>query len=232
MTCHLPSNSPAIQSSGEGHANFNSRTVLYPMCIPCAHLRLPSRGARSAGAKPPIAGQGFKRGAIIVAFPRCRAAGAGNAPSVHRGPRHNVFSEVETEHTLVKDAQPGRASTGPGGILNETHEPSAVYGVERNSVEGRIIPGAWWQAGAGPQGDWRNQAVSLGPPDPGRLQWANSGTARNPAAGCAGRVAGAVECYRCVGLVACPEGISQQRQGAPPDLRQISTQDLSGHYNI
>ena len=83
------------------------------------------------------------------------------------------FSEVELEHALVKDTADG---SGPGeyeleqayieidlddssslktgiflipvGIINETHEPPAFYGVERNPVEKNIIPATWWEGGA------------------------------------------------------------------------------------
>lgn len=36
----------------------------------------------------------------------------------------------------------------PIGILNETHEPPAFYGVERNPVETNIIPTTWREGGA------------------------------------------------------------------------------------
>jgi len=83
------------------------------------------------------------------------------------------FSEVELEHALVKDTDDG---SGPGeleleqayiemdldsssilkagiflipvGMINDTHEPPAFYGVERNPVEKNIIPATWWEAGA------------------------------------------------------------------------------------
>jgi len=79
------------------------------------------------------------------------------------------MSEVELEHSLAGDGQPGeieleqayiefdlapetRAKAGlfllPVGILNETHEPPTFFGVERNRVEGEIIPTTWWEAGA------------------------------------------------------------------------------------
>lgn len=35
----------------------------------------------------------------------------------------------------------------PVGIINETHEPPAFYGVERNPVEKDILPATWWEAG-------------------------------------------------------------------------------------
>ncbi len=78
------------------------------------------------------------------------------------------FSEVELEHSLAGDGEPGEveleqayvewdyaerqsAKFGlflvPIGILNETHEPNTFYGVERNSVESRIIPSTWWESG-------------------------------------------------------------------------------------
>jgi hypothetical protein len=36
----------------------------------------------------------------------------------------------------------------PVGILNETHEPTTFYGVERNPIETYIIPTTWWEGGA------------------------------------------------------------------------------------
>jgi len=35
----------------------------------------------------------------------------------------------------------------PVGLLNETHEPDVIYGVERNPVEEFIIPATWWEKG-------------------------------------------------------------------------------------
>ena len=82
-------------------------------------------------------------------------------------------SEFELEHGLVKDTADG--SNGgeveleqmyiemdhtdnltsrvgvmliPVGILNENHEPSTFYGVERNEVEKYILPTTWWGGGA------------------------------------------------------------------------------------
>jgi len=37
----------------------------------------------------------------------------------------------------------------PTGILNEVHEPTTFFGVERNPVESNIIPTTWWEAGVG-----------------------------------------------------------------------------------
>ncbi|RDH81266.1 MAG: porin [endosymbiont of Galathealinum brachiosum] len=83
------------------------------------------------------------------------------------------FSEFELEHALVKDTDDGsnggeveleqayiefdtsdnsNVKAGvfliPVGQMNETHEPPAFYGVERNPVEKNIIPATWWEAGA------------------------------------------------------------------------------------
>lgn len=93
--------------------------------------------------------------------------------------RIRFFSELELEHAWVKDTQSGTSSKGeveleqayiefdlsqnhraqgglflvPVGILNETHEPTTFYGVERNPVESNIIPSTWWEAGAGIKGE-------------------------------------------------------------------------------
>ncbi|MFZ5836032.1 MAG: porin [Pseudomonadota bacterium] len=77
-------------------------------------------------------------------------------------------SEVELEHSLSGEGKKGaveleqaylefdlsgkqKAQTGvfllPLGILNETHEPPAFFGVERNAVETNIIPTTWWEGG-------------------------------------------------------------------------------------
>ncbi len=83
--------------------------------------------------------------------------------------RTRFFSELEVEHALAGEGKKGeveleqayvefdlndkhRAKAGvfliPVGILNETHEPPTFYGVERNPVEGAIIPSTWWAGGA------------------------------------------------------------------------------------
>ncbi len=83
--------------------------------------------------------------------------------------RIRFASEVELEHAIAGDGQNGeieleqayiefdlaqqhRAKGGlfliPVGILNETHEPTTFYGVERNPVEKNIIPTTWWEGGA------------------------------------------------------------------------------------
>jgi len=82
--------------------------------------------------------------------------------------RVRFASEFELEHSLAGDGKPGeveleqayieidttantKLKTGlflvPVGILNETHEPNTFYGVERNQLEGRVIPTTWWEAG-------------------------------------------------------------------------------------
>ena len=87
--------------------------------------------------------------------------------------RVRFFSEFELEHSLAGDGAPGEveleqafaeyrltdntyARTGlfllPLGILNETHEPTTFYGVERNDVENILIPSTWWEAGVGMHG--------------------------------------------------------------------------------
>jgi hypothetical protein len=79
------------------------------------------------------------------------------------------FSELELEHALAGDGEPGAVeleqafvdfALGPStslaagvfllpiGILNETHEPPTFYGVERNDVESIIVPATWREAGA------------------------------------------------------------------------------------
>jgi len=79
-------------------------------------------------------------------------------------------SELEVEHVIAADSEKGEveleqafieydyshtitAKAGlflvPVGIINETHEPPAFYGVERNPVEKNIIPATWWEGGVG-----------------------------------------------------------------------------------
>lgn len=79
-----------------------------------------------------------------------------------------VVAELEVEHSVASadDAgevaleqayiehqfQPAWAVRGglflmPMGLLNESHEPSAYYGVERNFVETAIIPSTWREGG-------------------------------------------------------------------------------------
>ena len=84
--------------------------------------------------------------------------------------RISFHSELEVEHSLAGDGKPGEveieqayieldmgrglhAKAGlfllPVGILNETHEPNAFYGTERNIIESEIIPSTWWEGGLG-----------------------------------------------------------------------------------
>ena len=84
------------------------------------------------------------------------------------------FSELEVEHDVAGDDQVGeveieqafveidlndrhtaRAGVAllPVGIINETHEPTTFYGVERNPVEKDIIPATWWAGGVGLTGE-------------------------------------------------------------------------------
>ena len=77
-------------------------------------------------------------------------------------------SELEVEHAWSGDDLPGEVELEqayieydwannhslragvflvPVGILNETHEPTTFYGVERNPVEKNIIPTTWWEGG-------------------------------------------------------------------------------------
>ena len=50
----------------------------------------------------------------------------------------------------------------PVGLINETHEPPTFYGVERNTIETRILPSTWWEAGVSLYGElapgWKYQA--------------------------------------------------------------------------
>lgn len=88
--------------------------------------------------------------------------------------RIRLYSELEIEHAFITTEDDPDIDSGaveleqafiefdindslqakgglflvPVGILNETHEPPTFYGVERNPVEGAIIPTTWWEAGA------------------------------------------------------------------------------------
>ncbi|MBS0469046.1 MAG: hypothetical protein JSS31_07880 [Proteobacteria bacterium] len=82
--------------------------------------------------------------------------------------RTKIVGELEVEHAVTSASDPGEvaleqayvehqltpllAARGglflmPVGLLNETHEPTAYYGVERNFVETAIIPTTWREAG-------------------------------------------------------------------------------------
>ncbi len=78
------------------------------------------------------------------------------------------YSELELEHALSANGEPGEVELEQGfieydvnqnvisraglflvpvGIINETHEPTTFYGVERNPVENNIIPTTWREGG-------------------------------------------------------------------------------------
>ena len=82
--------------------------------------------------------------------------------------RTRVVAELEVEHAVVSSGDRGEvaleqafverqftptwAARGglflmPAGLLNENHEPTAYYGVERNFVETAIIPSTWREGG-------------------------------------------------------------------------------------
>ena len=72
---------------------------------------------------------------------------------------HAVTSASDKGETAIEQAYiehqltPALAVRGglflvPAGLLNENHEPSAYYGVERNFVETSIIPSTWREGGA------------------------------------------------------------------------------------
>ena len=79
-----------------------------------------------------------------------------------------VVTELEVEHSVSSSGDPGEVAIEqayvehqihpnwslrgglflmPVGLLNETHEPTAFYGVERNFVETAIIPTTWREGG-------------------------------------------------------------------------------------
>lgn len=64
---------------------------------------------------------------------------------------NEVETEVEQFFVNLRLAQDYSLDIGqfllPVGLLNETHEPNAFYGVERNPVEEFIIPATWWEKG-------------------------------------------------------------------------------------
>jgi hypothetical protein len=79
-----------------------------------------------------------------------------------------VVTELEVEHSVTSASDPGEVAVEqayverqvhpnwsvrgglfliPLGLLNESHEPTAFYGVERNFVETAIIPTTWREGG-------------------------------------------------------------------------------------
>ena len=90
-------------------------------------------------------------------------------------------SELELEHSIAGDGQNGEIELEqayvefdltenmetkaglflmPVGILNETHEPTTFYGVERNPIERNIIPTTWWEGGAALTGRFGGSGLS------------------------------------------------------------------------
>lgn len=67
-------------------------------------------------------------------------------------------SEVEQLYVEREFANGMRGKAGvflmPVGLLNQNHEPTAYYGVERNFVETAIIPTTWREAGLGLSGEF------------------------------------------------------------------------------
>jgi hypothetical protein len=83
--------------------------------------------------------------------------------------RTKVVAELEVEHAVASASDKGEVEVEqayverqltntwslraglflvPLGLLNENHEPTAFYGVERNFVETAIIPSTWREGGA------------------------------------------------------------------------------------
>ncbi len=86
-----------------------------------------------------------------------------------------VVAEYEWEHAIASAEDSGEAAIEqmyverefngglrgkaglflmPVGLLNQSHEPTAYYGVERNFVETAIIPTTWREAGVGLSGEF------------------------------------------------------------------------------
>jgi hypothetical protein len=88
-----------------------------------------------------------------------------------------VVTELEVEHAVSSANDPGEVEVEqayverqitpiwslraglflmPVGLLNENHEPTAFYGVERNFVETAIIPSTWREGGVQLVGNFDN----------------------------------------------------------------------------
>ena len=88
-----------------------------------------------------------------------------------------VVTELEVEHGVSSASDPGEVAVEqafverqvtpnlalraglflmPVGLLNENHEPTAFYGVERNFVETAIIPSTWREGGLQLVGNFDN----------------------------------------------------------------------------
>jgi hypothetical protein len=91
--------------------------------------------------------------------------------------RTKVVTELEVEHGVASASDPGEVEVEqayierqvtpvwavrgglflmPVGLLNENHEPTAFYGVERNFVETAIIPSTWREGGVQVLGNFDN----------------------------------------------------------------------------
>ncbi|HVO06273.1 MAG TPA: porin [Burkholderiaceae bacterium] len=92
-------------------------------------------------------------------------------------PATKMVAELEVEHAVSSADDPGEVALEqayvehqlgrtwsvqgglfliPMGLLNETHEPTAYYGVERNFVETAIIPTTWREGGVQMVGQFGN----------------------------------------------------------------------------
>ncbi|HEV7914323.1 MAG TPA: porin [Albitalea sp.] len=96
----------------------------------------------------------------------------------HRfGAKTQFVGEVEVEHSVTSASDAGEVAIEqayiehqlapqwavrgglflmPAGLLNESHEPTAYYGVERNFVETAIIPTTWREGGLQVVGSFDN----------------------------------------------------------------------------
>jgi hypothetical protein len=91
--------------------------------------------------------------------------------------KNKVVTELEVEHAVSSADDPGEVEVEqayvehmlnptwsargglfliPAGLLNEKHEPTAYYGVERNFVETAIIPTTWREGGLEIIGNFEN----------------------------------------------------------------------------
>ena len=83
----------------------------------------------------------------------------------HSNTENGGAVELEQAYLDFNFSQKLNAKAGvflmPVGFLNETHEPTTFYGVERNTIETRIIPTTWWEAGVSVYGEiapgWKYQ---------------------------------------------------------------------------
>jgi hypothetical protein len=98
-------------------------------------------------------------------------------------PKTKVVGEIEIEHAVSSSSDPGEVEIEqayaereftptwagraglfliPAGLLNENHEPTAYYGVERNFVETAIIPSTWREGGLQVIGTFENGITAQG----------------------------------------------------------------------